>query len=761
MNTVSKYDIADVVSHISGSTGSPETEASESSSFASLFAKAVESIPASKPVGKVAESGKNPPDSATTDKQIEGNAKLTSPLDQKSQSNVGANLGLASALFSPFYDDPEISQSLELSLQKSMEDGESHENISGARNPLEGLPTLEKYNPISSKGGSIESLEGRQDEKILNSLKREIDTSDQLVRVTTLKHKRPVILGPGQFINDELQSKALVNHFPEDDLLGDTKSLKASNLGEQDVRSLSNVEVRELKSEGSNSVKTIPSKIKSQIDEFEAFSNSSNSQQGEETLGRQELASSEQSIKNIELNNTEITGLERIVREDVRVNDAAKMTVSIESSDDIAGKYGNEVNFQPVRNDKATEVNDALTKASVSRFDTVGESEKSANEINIKSAERAIDYLNVKGGLPDVNLSKAVKENGLTAGLNEKSEAQEFRATENKSSSINVTDRPLVNEVKNLASNPEVSDLVIKNNESKNTTEQFIGLQNSQQPAVVSRHGKDSYSDANLVASTKDRVTKIADGFIEGPKKESYEIKGEPKRDSMGSQIRDRDTFEILIKNHGNEIKNVPSRVSSLGDELTQPDVDSSIKIAKNINVEASGKESFVASPLDKTLVPNRSEGSSKSVAVSNFSSDMRETIVGQLTNSAKGVSKFTVALFPENFGKISIEISYSESAGLKINMIGDNPEATRILEQNLPSLRENLQSEKLSELIVNLNSNRDFQNSNNRNGKSENEGVGENLEKDSLSTESEESNSAGNKRGLALDSENSLDTYV
>jgi|GEM_PF-1256194 len=761
MNTVSKYDIADVVSHISGSTGSPEPEASESSSFASLFAKAVESTPASKPVGKVAESGKNPPDSATSDKQIEGNAKLTSPLDQKSQSNAGANLGLASALFSPFYDDPEISQSLELSLQKSMDDGESLENISGARNPLEGLPTLEKYNQISSKGGSIESLEGPQDEKVLNSLKREIDTNDQLVRVTTLKHKRPVILGPGQFINDELQSQALVNHFPEDDLLGDTKSLKASNLGEQDVRPLSNVEVRELKSEGSNNVKTIPSKIKSQIDEFEAFSNSSNSQQGEETLGRQELASSEKNIKNIELNNTEITDLERIVKEDVRVNDAAKMAVSIESSDDIAGKYGNEVNFQPVRNDKATEVNDALTKASVPRFDTVVESEKSANEINIKSAERAIDYLNVKGGHPDVNLSKAVKESGLTAGLNEKSEAQEFRTTQNKSYSINVTDRPLVNEVKNLASNPEVSDLVIKNNESKNTTEKLIGLQNSQQPAVVSRDGKDSYSDANLVASTKDRVTKIADGFIEGPKKESYEIKGEPKRDSMGSQIRDRDTFEILIKNHGNEIKNVPSRVSSLGDELTQPDVDSSIKVAKNINVEASGKESFVASPLDKTLVPNRSEGSSKSVAVSNFSSEMRETIVGQLTNSAKGVSKFTVALFPENFGKISIEISYSENAGLKINMIGDNPEATRILEQNLPSLRENLQSEKLSELIVNLNSNRDFQNSNNRNGKSENESVGENLEKDSLSTESEESNSAGNKRGLALDSENSLDTYV
>ncbi|MDG2421354.1 MAG: flagellar hook-length control protein FliK [Gammaproteobacteria bacterium] len=761
MNTVSKYDIADVVSHISGNKGSPESEASESSSFASLFAKAVETTPASKPVDKVAESGKNLPDSATTDEQIEGNAKLTSPLDQKWQSNAGANLGLTSALFSPFYNDPEISQSLELSLQESMGDGESLENISGARNPLKGLSTLEKYNQIIPKGGSIESSEGSQDEKVLNSLKREVDTSDQLVRVTTLKHKRPIILGPGQFINDELQSQALVNHFPDDDLLGDTKSLNASNLGEQDVRSLSKLEVRELKSEGSNNAKTFPSNIKSQIDEFEAFSNSSTSQQGEEALGRQELANSEKNIKNIELNNTEITDLERIVREDVKVNDVAKMAVNIESSDDIAGKYGNEVNFEPVRNDKATEVNDAVTKVSVSKIDTVVESQNSANEMNIKSAGRAIDYLNAKGGHPDVNLSKTVKENGLITGLNEKSEAQEFRTTENKSSLMNVTERPLVNEVKNLVARPEAGDLVIKNNESKNTTEQFIGLQNSQQPAVVSRHGKDSYSDANLVASTKDRVTKIADGFIEGSKKESYEIKGEPKRDSMGSHIRDRDAFEILIKTHGNEIKNVPSRVSSLGNELTQLDVDSSINMAKNINVEANGKESFVGSLLDKTLVSNRPEGSSKSVAVSNFSSEMRETIVGQLTNSAKGVSKFTVALFPENFGKISIEISYSENAGLKINMIGDNPEATRILEQNLPSLRENLQSERLSELIVNLNSNRDFQNSNNRNGKSENEGVGENLEKDSLSTESEESNSAGNNRGLALDSENSLDTYV
>ena len=93
---------------------------------------------------------------------------------------------------------------------------------------------------------------------------------------------------------------------------------------------------------------------------------------------------------------------------------------------------------------------------------------------------------------------------------------------------------------------------------------------------------------------------------------------------------------------------------------------------------------------------------------MSNFSSEIQETIYGQLSKSVGGVSKFTVALFPENMGKISVEISYSEAAGLKINMIGDNLEATRILEQNLSTLRESLQTDKLNELIVNLNNNKD-----------------------------------------------------
>jgi flagellar hook-length control protein FliK len=192
---------------------------------------------------------------------------------------------------------------------------------------------------------------------------------------------------------------------------------------------------------------------------------------------------------------------------------------------------------------------------------------------------------------------------------------------------------------------------------------------------------------------------------------------------------------------------------------LTLQDVDSNINSAKCDNIEPTGREVLIGSQLDKVATANRSELLSKPVSVSNFNSDIQETIVGQLTNSAKGTSKFTVALFPENFGKISIEISYSEAAGLKINMIGDNPEAAKILEQNLPSLRENLQSEKLSELIVNLNSNKDSHNSSNKNGQPDGESFAERLKNEKVALESEDSNAR--ERDGDLDSDSSLDTYV
>ncbi|MBE65232.1 MAG: hypothetical protein CMQ30_00980 [Gammaproteobacteria bacterium] len=147
-------------------------------------------------------------------------------------------------------------------------------------------------------------------------------------------------------------------------------------------------------------------------------------------------------------------------------------------------------------------------------------------------------------------------------------------------------------------------------------------------------------------------------------------------------------------------------------------------------------------------------------VSVSNFSSEMQETIMGQLSKTATGTSKFTVALFPENLGKISIEISYSDLAGLKITMIGDNPEATKILEQNLPTLRENLQTDKLNELLVNLNNNKDSNGSNQKHNQSEGDNFASREDKETGKFEFADSNSR-TQNEVSNDSETGLDTYV
>ena len=147
--------------------------------------------------------------------------------------------------------------------------------------------------------------------------------------------------------------------------------------------------------------------------------------------------------------------------------------------------------------------------------------------------------------------------------------------------------------------------------------------------------------------------------------------------------------------------------------DLTVEGSDFNIKTPSGEKSDPLRSELFASLQSDKTTVSNRSDLAPRTVSVSNFNSGIQEAIMGHLTRTAAGTSKFTVALFPENLGKISIEISYSDLAGLKITMIGDNPEATKILEQNLPSLRENLQTEKLNELLVNLNTNKDSSGSN------------------------------------------------
>ena len=167
------------------------------------------------------------------------------------------------------------------------------------------------------------------------------------------------------------------------------------------------------------------------------------------------------------------------------------------------------------------------------------------------------------------------------------------------------------------------------------------------------------------------------------------------------------------------------------------------------------------ANSFEKPQPTARFELASRPVLVSNFAADMKETIVGQLAKVADGVTKFTVALYPENFGKVNVEISYSEIGGLRISMAGDNPESIRVLEQNLPALRESLQNDKLSELVVNLNSNQDSQGSSSKNGRSNNNNAEGDPVSDPGTADLTDQQGVARERQLGSSSEDGLDTYV
>jgi flagellar hook-length control protein FliK len=636
---------------------------------------------------------------------------------------MSPNLDFARALFAPFMRNHEFSSPAEMASQAKISNEGSEDGK--ALEISEALHALRNSSQIRLRSQNIPEKEGVDS---INNLRASGENiSESAVRITTLKEKRPVILGPGHIMSGKLQDKALANHFENLSLRNGEHSsdvpgligegIKPVGEGIKPVATSVNIESVNIRSESASVEKTNP-----EIPLEKIVTSDSRSETKINSRNHAELPDSEK--RELPLSNNSI--LERGEMVDIRSNDDVRK----------AAQY----------------IEDSETYKNLGDHTDIGRTENSAKnlmngKVNMQAVSAEPNIIANNQELPTQVTS--FKTEGLPTSAIEKGKIERPVVPE-------PTLQPIIIKGSNVADGrlstntaPQIDKLELHKLAEKFSGE-VVGKQRHVGPNKDS--DKSIRSDLPLDSDSRkpDRITeKLATANVR--------VHSEIEKNSL--KISPKNSIEILMDNDKGSFKTGPISAAHPAHDLTRQDVDSNIISGKGDNIEPTGREVLIGSQIDKAATLNRSELLPKPVSVSNFNSDIQETIVGQLTNSSKGSSKFTVALFPENFGKISIEISYSEAAGLKINMIGDNPEATKILEQNLPSLRENLQNEKLSELIVNLNSNKDSHNSSNKNGQPDGESFAEGLKNEKAALESEDSNAR--ERDGDLDSDSSLDTYV
>jgi hypothetical protein len=681
MDTLSRYDIADVISHISSKTVTSGVESQEGDSFGALLTKATNGILAPNTEGKVAESGTNSPDLVSALKQThEKSGESVKSLEEKHQSDLAA-LG-------SFYRGQELADPSGSVAQEKVAADSNHRM------------DFKEHPDILNHLKSVSAIELESTSKIKNSQsvvlgEEEISISEKLVRVTTLKHKRPVILGP-EYDDTKVKSESgrvggLPDYYQED--------ARAANINsgnkDQEINRKNHLDV-------------LSPKFNGKIEGTKEFTND------------HDLSINKAKEFSVDEEFSKLPKLE--VKIDSEVTEAKQ--VGLEKENQVIDKR----NYLAAESPKLWEKMD-------------GSKEFKDDQILLNRAGILRNSELVSGGK---HKTLQMKE-GIVASkaTNESLESKEVKVPElqQKNKKYHAPFYKISHEARYVASN---------HSETKNVINEANDYSENQKYSYMANENK--YS----VPEKSDSVSLGKPAEMLGEKQQLKELSGEVR---AKSEITN--PVEILIKNE----KIVPEaelrRTIGKIHNLTQKNIDSNIVSAKSETIEVANQELFSSNQLDRPSVLNRPEILAKPVSVSNFNSEIRETIVGQLAKSINGVSKFKVALYPENFGKISIEISYSESAGLKINMIGDNPEATRILEQNLPTLRDNLQSEKLSELIVNLNNNRDSHGFNNKNGKSQNEYSGDDSGKEPTSAELVEPGSVNSQENLTLGSDDGLDTYV
>ena len=260
MNTIPKYDIADIVSQISGKMQPADAPSPEGHSFADLLKEAIKSIPESNAEANVAESGRSMPQSPLSEKEI------------KSQlAGEGVNeTELHTLLRQVFLDD-----SQELAPEVKTDVGEIHRTQLESRENSDLLAKLRAALNYRTSGPA--ELDGDSRVSDINDLGAEIKLSslspqsaEDRIRVATLKERRPVLLGPGSY-SDELKSQVMANYFSEEGF-SPSQQANSQNSAQLDkaVFSAGNFKETTKQFEGKNEIAT---DLKSNFDENSTSTN--------------------------------------------------------------------------------------------------------------------------------------------------------------------------------------------------------------------------------------------------------------------------------------------------------------------------------------------------------------------------------------------------------------------------------------------------------------------------------------------------------
>ena len=246
MNTIPKYDIADIVSQISGKMQPADAPSPEGHSFADLLKEAIKSIPESNAEANVAESGRSMPQSPLSEKEIKSQAAVEGVNESE----------LHTLLRQVFLDD-----SQELAPEVKTDVGEIHRTQLESRENSDLLAKLRAALNYRTSGPA--ELDGDSRVSDINDLGAEIKLSslspqsaEDRIRVATLKERRPVLLGPGSF-SDELKSQVMANYFSEEGF-SPAQQANSQNLAQLDKAAFSagNVKETTMQFEGKNEIAT-------------------------------------------------------------------------------------------------------------------------------------------------------------------------------------------------------------------------------------------------------------------------------------------------------------------------------------------------------------------------------------------------------------------------------------------------------------------------------------------------------------------------